>query len=117
MFQSELSTPEENGQRPLTMKPPSTLRAAAGRERDRGGDQRVRVRVPHLVLGLGLVVAEDPVMAGEIADVPGGRRAAARDLGRDVDDRHEVELHAAERLRLMEAEQAGLVQQLLVLAR
>jgi hypothetical protein len=25
MFQSELSTPEENGQRPLTWKPPSTL--------------------------------------------------------------------------------------------
>jgi hypothetical protein len=27
MFQSELSTPDENGQRPLTTKPPSTLRA------------------------------------------------------------------------------------------
>ena len=27
MFQSELSTPDENGQRPLTVKPPSTLRA------------------------------------------------------------------------------------------
>ena len=27
MFQSQLSTPDENGQRPLTMKPPSTLRA------------------------------------------------------------------------------------------
>ena len=26
MFQSELSTPEENGQRPLTMYPPSTFR-------------------------------------------------------------------------------------------
>jgi hypothetical protein len=27
MFQSELSTAEENGQRPLTMNPPSALRA------------------------------------------------------------------------------------------
>ena len=27
MFHSELSTAEENGQRPLTMKPPSALRA------------------------------------------------------------------------------------------
>ena len=56
-------------------------------------------------------------MAAEIADVPGGGRTAARDLGHDVDQRHEGKLHPAERLRLMEAEQAGLVQQLLVLAR
>jgi hypothetical protein len=27
MFHSELSTPEENGQRPLTTKPPSACRA------------------------------------------------------------------------------------------
>ena len=38
------------------------------------------------------------------------------DLGRDVHHRHEVELHAAERLGLVEAEQPGLVQELLVLA-
>ena len=55
-------------------------------------------------------------MAAEVADVPRGRRTAARDLGGDVDHRHEVELHAAEGLRLVEAEQPGLVQQLLVLA-
>ena len=55
-------------------------------------------------------------MAAEIADVPRRRRAAARDLGRNVDDRDERQLHAAERLRLMEAKQPGLVQQLLVLA-
>ena len=55
-------------------------------------------------------------MGGEIADVPRGRRAAARDLGRNVEDRDEIELHAAEDLRLVEAKQPGLVQQLLVLA-
>ncbi len=55
-------------------------------------------------------------MATEIADVPRRRRAAARDLGRDVDDRDERQFHAAERLRLVETKQPGLVQQLLVLA-
>ena len=55
-------------------------------------------------------------MAGEVADVPGRRRAAARKLRRDVHDGHEVELHAAEGLGLMEAEKPGLVQQLLGVA-
>ena len=56
-------------------------------------------------------------MAAQIADVPGGRRTAARDLGDDVDQRHERKLHPAECLRLMEPKQPGLVQQLLVPAR
>ena len=109
---------DARGERPAAVDDEAAvgLAPAAGRERDRGGDQRVGVGVPHLVLRLGLVVAEDPVMAGEVADVPGRRRAAARKLRRDVHDRDEVELHAAERLGLMEAEQPALVQQLLVLA-
>ena len=56
------------------------------------------------------------MMAGEIADVPRRGRAAARELRGDIHHRHEVELHAAERLRLMEAEQPRLVQQLLGVA-
>ena len=55
-------------------------------------------------------------MAAEIADVPGRGRTAAPDLGGDVHDGDEIELHAAERLGLVVAEQACLVQQLLVLA-
>src|SRR5947208_4441112 len=84
-------------------------------KRDRGGDERIRVGVPHLVLRLGLVVAEDPVVAAEVADVPGGGGAAARELGHDIDDCLERQLHAAEAPGLVEAEQARLVQQLLVL--
>jgi hypothetical protein len=56
-------------------------------------------------------------MAGEIADVPGRGRTAARQLGRDIDHGHEVELHAAERPGLVEAEEPGFVQRLLGLAR
>ena len=55
------------------------------------------------------------MVAAEVADVPRGGRAAARQLGDDVDHRDERQLHAAEALGLVEAEQAGLVQQLLVL--
>ena len=57
------------------------------------------------------------MVAGEVADVPGRRRAAAGKLGGDVDDGDEVELHAAEGLGLVEAEEARLVQQLLGVAR
>ena len=55
-------------------------------------------------------------MAGHVADVPGRGRAAARKLRRDVHDRHEVELHPPEGLRLVKPEQPALVQELLVLA-
>ena len=56
------------------------------------------------------------MVAGDVADVPGRRRAAARKLRRDVDDRHEGKLHPAESLRLVKSEQPALVQELLVLA-
>src|SRR5205085_4538145 len=64
---------------------------------------------------LGLVVAEDPVMAAEVADVPGARRAAARELGDDVDDGDIGKLHAAVARGLVVAEEPRLVQELLVL--
>ena len=87
-----------------------------GGERDGGGHERVGVGVPHLVLRLGVVEREDPVVGAQVADVPRGGRAAAPELGHDVHHGHEGQLHAAEGLRLMEAEQAGLVQKLLVVA-
>ena len=55
------------------------------------------------------------MVAAEVADVPGRRRAAARQLRHDVHDGDERQLHATEALGLVEAEEAGLVQQLLVL--
>src|SRR5438094_2839804 len=70
---------------------------------------------PHFVLRLGLVVAEDPVVAAEVADIPRGRGAAAGELGDDVDDRDIRKRHAAVALGLVVAEEPGLVQQLLVL--
>src|SRR6266480_6220814 len=88
---------------------------SAGGQGNGRRDQYVRIRVPHLVLRLWLVVAEDPVVAAEVADVPGGGGAAARELRHDIDDRLERQLHAAEAPGLVEAEQARLVQQLLVL--
>src|SRR5207249_5377633 len=63
----------------------------------------------------GLVVAEDPVVAAEVADIPRGRGAAAGELGDDVDDRDIRKLHAAVALGLVVAEEPRLVQQLLVL--
>jgi hypothetical protein len=54
-------------------------------------------------------------MAAQVADVPGGGGAAACDLGHDVHDGDERQLHAAEALRLVEAEEPRLVQQVLVL--
>ena len=67
-------------------------------------------------LGVGIVVSEDPMMAGDVARVPGGGRAAAGELRRNVHDRHEVELHSTEGFGLMKPEQPALVQELLVLA-
>src|SRR5207302_11194262 len=83
--------------------------------RYRRGDEHIRIRVPHVVLRIGLVVAEEAVVAAEVADVPGGGGAAARELRHDIDDRLERQLHAAEAPALVEAEKARLVQQLLVL--
>ena len=105
MFQSEGSTPHEKGQRPDTMSPPSTLRARPAGSAIPEGDQRIGVRVPYLALR---AARRARASSGgcQVADVPGHGRAAARELGRNVDERHEVELHAAEGLRLGEAEEA-----------
>ena len=109
---------DAGGERPAARydEPAVGLARSAGGKGDGGGDQRVGVGVPYLALGFGCVVAEDPVVAGEVADVPGGGGAAAGELGRDVDDGDKVELHAAEAFGLVETEEARLVQQLLGVA-
>ena len=55
-------------------------------------------------------------MAGDVAHVPGGGGATARELRRDVHDGHEVELHPTKGFGLVKTEQPALVQELLVLA-
>ena len=95
---------------PADREPAVDLFRAALRERDPRGDQRVGVRAPHLVLRAFVVQREHPVVDAEVADVPRGGRAAARELGRDVDERHEVELHPAVPLRLREPEEPGAMQ-------
>ena len=55
-------------------------------------------------------------MAGDVSHAPSRRRTAARKLRRNVHDGHEGKLHPAERLWLVKAEQAALVQKLLVVA-
>ena len=68
------------------------------------------------MLGRGVVVAQDPMMAAEIAHVPRRGRAAARELRRNVHHCDEVELHSPEGFRLVKTQQPALVQELLVLA-
>jgi len=77
---------------------------------DARGDQRIGVLAPHLVLSSLVVERQHPVVNAEVCDVPAGRGAAPGDLGRDVEQRHEVELHAAPAPRLVEAEEPGAVQ-------
>ena len=55
-------------------------------------------------------------MRAQIPDVPRGGGAAAPELGHDVHDGDEGQLHASEGLRLMKAEEPRLVQELLVVA-
>ncbi len=86
------------------------LAAAATGEGQRGGDQRVGRGVPDLVLGLGLVVAQHPVMAREIAEVPGGRRADPGDLRTDVDQDANIEIGATDPRGLHDPEQSGAMQ-------
>src|SRR5437764_154446 len=53
---------------------------------DAGGDEGVGIGAPHLLLGALVVEREHPVVDAEVADVPRGGGAAARDLGRDIED-------------------------------
>ena len=81
--------------------PPASLRVGDAR-----GDQRIGVLAPHLFLGPLVVEREHPVMDAEVGHVPAGGGAAAGDLGRDVEEGHEVELHAAPAPGLVEPEQS-----------
>ncbi len=77
------------------------------RIRDPRRDQRVGIRAPHVLLGALVVEREHPVMHAEVCDVPAGRGAAPGDLGGNVEQRHELDLHAAPAAGLVEPEEAG----------
>src|SRR6266851_7491977 len=80
------------------------------RKGDAGGDQRLGIRAPYLLLRALLVHRQHPVVHLEIAEVPRGRRAAARELVAEIDVGDEIELHAAPALRLHRAKDAARVQ-------
>src|SRR5438876_5699731 len=80
------------------------------RKGDSGGDQRFGVRAPYFLLRALLVHRQHPVVHLEIAEVPGGRRAAARELVAEIDVGDEIELHAAPALRLHRAQDPARVQ-------
>ena len=103
---------DARGERPASRHLPAAvdLAAAAAGEGERGGDQHVERGVPQLVLRLGREVAQHPVMAAEIADVPCRRRADARQRGADIDEDADIELGPADAAWLHEAEQARVVQ-------
>ena len=82
MFQSATLTPLEKFQRPLSEKPPGTLLSAALRVGDARGDQRLRVLAPDLLLRALVVERQHPVVDEQVADVPAGRGAAARESPR-----------------------------------
>ena len=87
------------------------LAPLALRVRNPRSNDRVRVVGPDFFLRPRVVEREHPVMDRKVADVPcRGGIAAADDLG-DVEDRNEIELHAAPALGLQEAQQPVLVQQ------
>ena len=77
---------------------------------DAGRDQGFGILAPDLLLSALVVEGEHPVVNAEVGDVPGGRGAAAADLGGEIEDRLERELHPTPGLRLVKAEQPGAVQ-------
>ena len=102
-------------ERPAAGHFPATVdlgpRAAWKGERRR--DQGVGRDVPDLVLDARIAVAQHPVMAGQVAEVPGGRGADLGELGADIDEDADIELRAADAARLRDPEQPHLVQVLL----
>ncbi len=83
---------------------------ASLRKGDAGGDQRLGIRAPYFLLRALLVHRKHPVVHLEITEVPGGRRAAARELVAEIDIGHEIELHPAPALGLHRAKNAARVQ-------
>jgi hypothetical protein len=81
------------------------LARAALRVRDARGDQRVRVFLPNFGLRALVVQREHPVVYREVRHVPSRGRAAATDLGRQLEHRHPGQLHAAPALGLRHAQQ------------
>ena len=110
MFHSLESTPDENGQLPLSTIAAVDFAGAAGRKDKGGRDQRVGVLVPDQVLGALVEHAEHPVMAGEIGEIPRHRRIALPERVGAIDQRDVIEFGATDPLRLHDPEQAGVMQ-------
>src|SRR6266853_1365826 len=72
--------------------------------------QRLRIRAPYLLLRALLVHRQHPVVHLQIAEIPGGRSAAERELVAEIDVGDEIELHPAPALGLHRAQDAARVQ-------
>src|SRR2546430_8863296 len=63
---------------------------------DAGRDQGFRILAPDLLLSALVVEREHPVVNAEVGDVPGGRGAAAADLGGGGEERFRSGEHTPE---------------------
>ena len=79
-------------------RPPAS-RCRAG-DREAGGDQRLRVVAPDVVLGLDAVHRQHQAVRHQVGEHPGARPAAAAELDGDVDDRPVLAFEPAIALRL-----------------
>ena len=110
MFQSHDSTPEENGQWPLSTYPPSTFLARpAGKMKDDAINASAFLS-PDSLLRLPIKHAQHPVMAGKVGEIPrdGSIRLPQR-IGA-VDQCDIVEFGTADALGLQDSKQAGIMQ-------
>ena len=110
MFQSQDSTPEENGQWPLQHISTIDFSGATGRKDEGRGDQRIGILAPDGILRLPVKHAQHPVMARKVGKIPryGSIRLPQR-IGA-IDQRDIVEFGAADPLGLHDPEQAGIMQ-------
>ncbi len=109
-FHSAVSTPLEKFPAPADDEAAVDPSGLALRIRDPRGDQDVGVLAPDLVLRALVVERDQELVDRVVAHVPGGRCAAASKLSRNVDERDEIQLHAAPAPRLHDAKQPRTMQ-------
>src|SRR5436190_12661151 len=103
---------DAGGERPAAGDLPAALDLAAptAGKGERGCNQRVGRDVPDLVLDARIAVAQHPMVAGEIAEIPGRRGTDLRQFGAYIDEDADIEPRAADALRLGDAKQARVMQ-------
>ena len=110
IFHSQESTPDENGQWPLSTISAIDLPGPAGRKDEGRRDQRVGILVPDRVLSARVEHAQHPVVAGEVGEIPRhGSVGLPQRIGA-IDQRDIIELGAADAFWLHDPEQTGVVQ-------